>query len=143
MKKVLKYIIMTFGVLFILLLGSCVALVSCTESEVDEGVVVDDQGVVPVIEDKNELYNQLVQDIEWKITTDEWGDTEVVGILENTTGEKIDYIEIDYKFILDDVTVDRSWTCEAEINPGEKVRIEIWTFEEFDEFIVTGSTGWE
>lgn len=89
----------------------------------------------------DEIYDELVQDITWTITTDSWGDTVATGILENTTEEEIEYIEIEYKFKKDGVTVDSSWTNAINIAPGEKVQIEIWTFEEFDKLEVEGSDG--
>ena len=144
--KVLKYVIVFFVGLF---LGF--ALAAPTESTepvedntvVEEPVVEDDNSIFDLPGDKNEVYDQLVQEIEWQFETDEWGNTTVTGILENTTDEEIDYIEIEYKFTKDGITVDSSFTNETDIQPGEKVKIEIWTMEEFDNFEVKGTTGWE
>ena len=89
----------------------------------------------------DEILNGLVKDITWTIEKDAWGDTIVTGVLENTTDEEIEYIEIEYKFKKDDITVDSSWTNAINIAPGEKVQIEIYTFEEFDSLEVKGSSG--
>ena len=143
MRKILKGIVMAFGIMFLMLLGSCVLLVSCGESETTTPVVIEEDGTEIVYEDKNELYNALVQDIEWEFINDGFGNVEVIGVLENTTNEKIDYIEIEYKFIKEDITVQSSFECETDIEPGEKVQITIYAYEEFDAFTVEGSTGWE
>ena len=53
---------------------------------------------------------KLVQGITWTIERGEFGDATATGILENTTDKTIDYIEIEYKFKKDGITVDSSWT---------------------------------
>lgn len=88
-----------------------------------------------------DVLNELVSKVTWFHSTDEWGDTRTVGVLENTTDQTIDYIEIEYKYKKDGVTVDSSWTNVVNIAPGEKVQIEIYTFEDFDTFEVIGSSG--
>ena len=101
----------------------------------EEKIIVEEQALT------DEVLNEIVQDITWTIKTDSWGDTVATGILENTTGQTIDYIEIAYKFKRDGITVDSSWTNEINIAPGEKVEVEIYTFEEFDTLEVEGSDG--
>ena len=116
-------------------------LVGCSSEQpaepVEPAVVEPEEPVVSY----DEILNGLVKDITWTIEKDEWGDTIVTGVLENTTDEEIEYIEIEYKFKKDDITVDSSWTNAVNIAPGEKVQIEIYTFEEFDTLEVEGSDG--
>lgn len=102
----------------------------------EEAIIVEEPSV-----HSDEALNELVQKIVWTIERDEWGDTIATGVLENTTNKTIDYIEIDYKFKKDGVTVDSSFTNAINIAPGEKVKIEIYTFEEFDTLEVEGSDG--
>ena len=102
----------------------------------EEAIIVEEPNV-----HSDEALNELVQKIVWTIERDEWGDTIATGVLENTTNKTIDYIEIDYKFKKDGVTVDSSFTNAINIAPGEKVKIEIYTFEEFDTLEVEGSDG--
>ena len=112
-----------------------------------EKALEDAFGEAILIEEENEevltdsVLNELVQSIVWVHSTDEWGTTTTVGILENTTNATIDYIEIEYKFKKEGITVDSSWTNATNIAPGEKVKIEIITFEEFDSLEVAGSSG--
>ena len=116
-------------------------LVGCSSEQpaepVEPAVVEPEEPVVSY----DEILNGLVKNITWTIEKDAWGDTIATGILENTTDEEIEYIEIEYKFKKDDITVDSSWTNAINIAPGEKVQIEIYTFEEFDTLEVEGSDG--
>lgn len=129
-------------------------LVGCSSEVVEEPqgeVGTKEPTIIEVTEEPNavevvltdEVLNELVSKIEWEFVADEWGDTIASGVLENTTDQEIDYIEIEYKFKKDGITVDSSWTNAVNIAPGEKVMIEIWTFEEFDTLEVEGSDGWE
>jgi hypothetical protein len=101
-----------------------------------EAIIVEEPNV-----HSDEALNKLVQGITWTIERDEFGDATATGILENTTDKTIDYIEIEYKFKKDGITVDSSFTNAVNIAPGEKVQIEIYTFEEFDSLEVQGSDG--
>ena len=102
----------------------------------EEAIIVEEPNV-----HSDQALNELVQKIVWTIQKDEWGDSVATGILENTTDKTIDYIEIEYKFKKDGITVDSSFTNAVNIAPGEKVQIEIYTFEEFDSLEVQGSDG--
>mgnify|MGYP003472976863 CR=1 FL=1 len=112
-----------------------------------EKALEDAFGEAILIEEENEevltdsVLNELVQSIVWVHSTDTWGTTTTVGILENTTDKTIAYIEIEHKFKKEGITVDSSWTNAINIAPGEKVEIEIITFEEFDSLEVAGSSG--
>ena len=65
-----------------------------------------------VVEQVNEKvsYTDLLKEGEWNITTNtEYGwDTTVTGVITNTTDSEIEYIEVEYKVIKDNVTVDSS-----------------------------------
>ncbi len=102
----------------------------------EEAIIVEEPNV-----HSDEALNELAQSIVWTIVKDEWGGATATGVLENTTDKTIDYIEIEYKFIKDGITVDSSWTNALNIAPGEKVQIEIYTYEEFDTLKVQGTDG--
>lgn len=102
----------------------------------EEAIIVEEPNV-----HSDEALNELVQGITWTIERGEFGDAKAIGVLENTTDKTIDYIEIEYKFKKDGITVDSSWTNVVNIAPGEKVRIEIYTYEDFDSLEVVGSSG--
>lgn len=106
------------------------------EKLMTEAIIVEEPNV-----HSDEALNELVQGITWTIERGEFGDATATGVLENTTDKTIDYIEIEYKFKKDGITVDSSWTNVVNIAPGEKVRIEIYTYEDFDSLEVVGSSG--
>lgn len=107
------------------------------EKLMTEAIIVEEPNV-----HSDEALNALVQGITWTIERGgEFGDTKAIGILENTTDKTIDYIEIEYKLKKDGITVDSSFTNAVNIAPGEKVRIEIYTYEDFDSLEVVGSSG--
>jgi hypothetical protein len=105
--------------------------------ELEDDIVFEEEGL------GDEVLNELVQNIGWTFVKDEFGNVTATGVLENTTNQEIDYIEIEYKFKKDGITVDSSFTNANNIAPSEKVKIEIWTYEEFDTLEVEGSDGWE
>lgn len=143
MKKLLKGILIVFGVAGVLAIVGVVGSLFL----LNEAVEVVDESIETMEQESQELnivLDELVQAIEWEITTDALGDIVATGILENTTDQEIEYIEIAYEFKQDGVTIEESWTNATEIEPGEKVQIEILTcIEAYDEFNVKGSDGWE
>lgn len=138
MKKVLKGMLIALGVIMLVGMVGCVGSVFLVGTAIDESITEMEQE----IEENNATYDELVQAIEWSMVTDEYGDTTLTGVLTNTTDKEIDYIEIEYKFIKDGVTVDSSFTNEVNIGVGESAQIKIYTFEEFDSFEVKGTDGW-
>ena len=139
MKKVLKGVLIALGVILLVGMVGCVASVALVGTAVDETITEMEQE----IEENNATYDELVQAIEWQVVTDEiFGATTVTGVLTNTTDKEIDYIEVEYKFIKDGVTVDSSFINATDIQPGESVKIEIFTTEEFDNFEVKGTDIW-
>ena len=139
MKKVLKGVLIAFGVILLVGMVGCVASVALVGTAVDETITEMEQE----IEENNATYDELVQAIEWQVVTDEiFGVTTVTGVLTNTTDKEIDYIEVEYKFIKDGVTVDSSFINATDIQPGESVKLDIMTVEEFDNFEVKGTDIW-
>ena len=138
MKKVLKGVLIAFGVILLVGMVGCVASVALVGTAVDETITEMEQE----IEENNITYDELVQAIEWNTVTDEFGLTTVTGVLTNTTDKEIDYIEVEYKFIKDGVTVDSSFINATDIQPGESVKLDIMTVEEFDNFEVKGTDIW-
>ena len=139
MKKVLKGVLIAFGVILLVGMVGCVASVALVGTAVDETITEMEQE----IEENNATYDELVQAIEWQVVTDEiFGATTVTGVLTNTTDKEIDYIEVEYKFIKDGVTVDSSFINATDIQPGESVKLDIMTVEEFDNFEVKGTDIW-
>ena len=139
MKKVLKGVLIAFGVILLVGMVGCVASVALVGTAVDETITEMEQE----IEENNATYDELVQAIEWQVVTDEiFGVTTVTGVLTNTTDKEIDYIEVEYKFIKDGVTVDSSFINATDIQPGESVKLDIMTVEEFDSFEVKGTDIW-
>ena len=143
MRKLFKGILIVFGVAGVLaivgVVGSLFLLNGAVEA-VDESI----QEMEQESQELNVVLDELVQAIEWETTTNSFGDIIMTGIIENTTDQHIDYIEIAYEFKQDGITIEESWTNATEIEPGEKVEIEILTcIEEYDEFNVKGSDGWD
>ena len=141
MNGVVKGILIGLAVCGLLGLGGCIATLLIVEETVE---VVDDS-IVEVEQESKELseqYNKLVQGIEWTFETDEYGETIVQGVLENTTDKEIEYIEIEYKFLKEGIVVDSGWTNACNIAPKDKVLIEFWTYKEFDSMKVKGTDGW-
>ena len=136
MKKVLKGVLIALGVILLVGMVGCVASVALVGTAVDETITEMEQE----LEENNATYDELVQAIEWQVVTDEiFGATTVTGVLTNTTDKEIDYIEVEYKFIKDGVTVDSSFINATDIQPGESVKLDIITVEEFDNFEVKGT----
>ena len=138
MKKVLKGVLIALGVIMLVGMVGCVASVALVGTAVDETITEMEQE----LEENNATYDELVQAIEWHTVTDEFGLTTVTGVLTNTTDKEIDYIEVEYKFIKDGVTVDSSFINATDIQPGESVKLDMMTVEEFDNFEVKGTDIW-
>ena len=131
MKNVLKGVLIAFGIILLVGMVGCVASVALVGTAVDE--------TITEMEENNATYDELVQAVEWNTVTDEFGFTTITGILTNTTEEEIDYIEVEYKLVKDGITVENSFTNATDIMPGESVKIEIFTTEEFDTVKVKGT----
>ena len=138
MKKVLKGVLIAFGVILLVGMVGCVASVALVGTAVDETITEMEQE----IEENNATYDELVQAIEWNTVTDEFGLTTVTGVLTNTTDKEIDYIEVEYKLVKDGITVENSFINATDIQPGESVKLDIMTVEEFDNFEVKGTDIW-
>ena len=128
MKKVLLGILIAG----IVLIGGCSLAAGVFVSSVDSAIEEVEQETAS----KDEVYADLVKDIEWAIENDGFI-PKVVGVLENTTDEKIDYIQFEYKFMdADGVVIEKSFTNEVDIAPGEKRKVEIFANENMKSFTI-------
>jgi hypothetical protein len=136
--KIGKWIV-SAGMLAVLLVGCSPMMDDKTIIEIpQEGVTIPPHDV-PLT---NEQLNELVQNIEWTFVENEWTEqTTATGVLDNTTDKTIEYIEIEYKFIRDGITVESSFTNLVNIEPGEKMLVELYCFRSFDTLKVKGSSG--
>ena len=120
-------------------------LVGCASAQTEVADTNDavEEEVNVVVEQVNEKvsYTDLLKEGEWNIATNtEYGwDTTVTGVITNTTDSEIEYIEVEYKVIKDNVTADSSWTNAINIETGESAKLEFYTFEEFDTIKVKDS----
>lgn len=136
--KIGKWII-SAGMLAVLLVGCSPMMDDKTVIEIpQEGVTIPAQDIALT----DEQLNELVQNIEWTFEENEWTEqTTVTGVLENTTDKTIEYIEIEYKFIRDGITVESAFTNLVNIEPGEKMLVELYCFRGFDTLKVKGTSG--
>ena len=128
MKKILVGIIIGF----VVVVGGCAALVGAGVSSVDNAIKEVEQETV---ENDNKV-QEMAKNIKWEVKRGDYS-TKIVGIFENTSNEVLDYVEFEYKLMDSDGTViEKSFTKETEITPGEKRQIEIFCsegdFEKYD-----------
>ncbi len=128
MKKILVGIIIGF----VVVVGGCAALVGAGVSSVDNAIKEVEQETV---ENDNKV-QEMAKNIKWEVKRGDYS-TKIVGIFENTSNEVLDYVEFEYKLMDSDGTViEKSFTNETEIAPGEKRKIEIFCsegdFEKYD-----------
>lgn len=132
MKKVLIGILI--GVLVIV--GGCVAITGFTAKSVSDSISQVEEETA----NKDAEYQKLCESIQWEVKDDGFTKT-IEGILENTTSETIDYIQFDYKtFDGQGITVDKSFTNETDIAPGEKRNIVIYPINDFETFEISASS---
>lgn len=136
--KIGKWII-SAGMLAVLLVGCSPMMDDKTVIEIpQEGVTIPPKDI-PLTD---EQLNELVQNIDWTFVENEWTEqTTATGVLENTTDKTIEYIEIEYKFIRDGITVESAFTNLVNIEPGEKMLVELYCFRSFDTLKVKGASG--
>lgn len=128
MFKLIRGIVI--GILSVIV-GGIILMVGCTAML---GNAVDE--TVQEMEQESVKLEQLAQDIVDNTVWERYDDA-LVGKFVNTTGQEIDYLEIEYKFLdANGVTIDSSWTCESDIAPGETREIKIYVFEDFYEYIL-------
>ena len=127
MKKILIGIIIGF----VVIIGGCVALVGAGVSSVDNAIKEVEQ---ETIENDSKL-EEMAKNIQWEIKRDNFT-TKIVGVFENTSDEVLDYVEFEYKLMDSNGTViEKSFTNETEIEPGEKRKVEIFCVEnDFDKY---------
>lgn len=132
MKKVL--IGMLIGVMVIV--GGCVAMTGLVAKSASDTINQMEEETA----NKDVEYQKLCDAIQWEVKDNGFSKT-IEGVLENTTSENIDYIQFDYKTLDGNgVVVDKSFTNETDIAPGEKRNIVIYPINDFETFEVTASS---
>ena len=129
MKKILIGIIIGF----VVIIGGCAALFGAGVSSVDNAI----KEVEKQTANADSKVQEMAKNIKWEVKKDAYS-TKIVGVFENTSDEKIDYVEFEYKLIDSDGTViESSFTNETEVSPGEKRKVEILCIEnDFEKFEV-------
>lgn len=127
MKKILIGIIIGF----VVVVGGCTALIGAGVSSVDNAIKEVEQETV---KNDNKL-QEMAKDIKWEVKRDEYS-AKIVGTFENISDEVLDYVEFEYKLIDSDGTViEKSFTNETDVEPGEKRKVEIFCLENnFDKY---------
>ena len=133
MKKILIGIIIGF----VVIIGGCAALFGAGVSSVDNAIKEVEQQTVK----EDTKVQEMAKNIKWEVKKDAYS-TKIVGVFENTSDEKIDYVEFEYKLIDSEGTViESSFTNETEVSPGEKRKVEILCIEnDFEKFEVNAKS---
>lgn len=133
MKKILIGIIIGF----VVIIGGCAALFGAGVSSVDNAI----KEVEKQTANADSKVQEMAKNIKWEVKKDAYS-TKIVGVFENTSDEKIDYVEFEYKLIDSDGTViESSFTNETEVSPGEKRKVEILCIEnDFEKFEVNAKS---
>lgn len=133
MKKILIGIIIGF----VVIIGGCAALFGAGVSSVDNAIKEVEQQTA----NADSKIQEMAKNIKWEVKKDAYS-TKIVGVFENTSDEKIDYVEFEYKLIDSDGTViESSFTNETEVSPGEKRKVEILCIEnDFEKFEVNAKS---
>lgn len=133
MKKILIGIIIGF----VVIIGGCAALFGAGVSSVDNAIKEVEQQTA----NADSKVQEMAKNIKWEVKKDAYS-TKIVGVFENTSDEKIEYVEFEYKLIDSDGTViESSFTNETEVSPGEKRKVEILCIEnDFEKFEVNAKS---
>ncbi|WP_195938040.1 FxLYD domain-containing protein [Romboutsia sp. 1001713B170131_170501_G6] len=117
MKKVLLGVIIGF----VVIIGGCAVMLAQGASSVNNAI----EETQSQSKKENKKIEEMAKNITWEIKKEDYM-TKIVGVFENTSDEKIDYVQFDYKLLGKDGTViEKSFTNETDIAPGEKRKIEI------------------
>lgn len=133
MKKVVLGILI--GI--VVIIGGCAAMFTAGVSSVDKAVKQVNKETVK----KDSKVQDLAKHISWEVKRSEFS-TSIVGVFENKSDEKIDYIQFDYKLIDKEGTViENAFTNETDIMPGEKRKVEILcSTDNFDKYEITAKS---
>lgn len=133
MKKILIGIIIGF----VVIIGGCAALFGAGVSSVDNEIKEVEQQTAK----EDTKVQEMAKNIKWEVKKEAYS-TKIVGVFENTSDEKIDYVEFEYKLIDSEGTViESSFTNETEVSPGEKRKVEILCIEnDFEKFEVNAKS---
>lgn len=126
MKKLLQ----AFGVILILMGAGC-SFVGCVAFQAVDEVATE------MVEESNkqeEVVQEMFKNVEWVKTEDVFSTT-LSCTITNTSDVEIDYLEIQYKLLdANGVVVEKSFTNETDIAPGEARLIEIMVLEDYTDF---------
>lgn len=126
MKKLLQ----VFGVILILMGAGC-SFVGCVAFQAVDEVATE------MVEESNkqeEVVQEMFKNVEWVKTEDVFSTT-LSCTVTNTSDVEIDYLEIQYKLLdANGVVVEKSFTNETDIAPGEARLIEIMVLEDYTDF---------
>lgn len=133
MKKIFIGIIIGL----VVIIGGCVALLGAGVSSVDNAIKDMEKQTV----EADSKIEEMTKDIKWEVKKDTFS-TKIVGTFENTSEDKIEYIQFDYKLMDKEGTViESSFTNETEVEPGEKRKVEILCIEnDFDTYTITSKS---
>ncbi len=92
MKKILIGIIIGF----VVIIGGCAALFGAGVSSVDNAIKEVEQQTA----NADSKIQEMAKNIKWEVKKEAYS-TKIVGVFENTSDEKIDYVEFEYKLIAD------------------------------------------
>ena len=133
MKKILIGVVITL----IVLVGGCAAITGGLASSASKTInKMEDEK-----KSKNELYSEMLKNVKWEVQKDQFT-AKIVGVFENTSDENISYIQFNYKTLdKDGVVVDKAFTNETDIKPGEKRQVKISLLnKEFEKYEIEVSS---
>ena len=132
MKKVLLGVIIGF----VVIIGGCAVMLAQGASSVNHAI----EETQSQSEKENKKIEDMAKNITWEIKKEDYM-TKIVGVFENTSNEMIDYVQFDYKLLGKDGTViEKSFTNESDIAPGEKRKVEILCEKDnFDSYEITAT----
>ena len=118
------------GVILILMGAGC-SFVGCVAFQAVDEVATE------MVEESNkqeEVVQEMFKNVEWVKTEDVFSTT-LSCTVTNTSDVEIDYLEIQYKLLdANGVVVEKSFTNETDIAPGEARLIEIMVLEDYTDF---------
>lgn len=122
MKKILIGILVGF----VVIIGGCTALLGAGVSSVDKAI----NEVEKETANNDVKIQEMAKNINWEVKKEQFS-TKIVGTFENSGDEELSYVQFNYKLIDSDGTViEKSFTNETDIAPGEKRKIEILCIED-------------
>ena len=126
MKKLLQ----VFGIILILMGAGC-SFVGCVAFQAVDEVATE---MVEESNNQEEVVQEMFKNVEW-VKTEDMFSTTLSCTITNTSDFEIDYLEVEYKLLdANGVVIEKSFTNETDIAPGETRLIEIMVFEDYTDF---------